>query len=392
MPTLFVPAEKTEGERRVAVTPDITTRWLQAGVDVQVESGAGSPARYRDEDYAKAGAEIIDDPARGWGSADIVGTVRGPTPAQARQLRADAVVVGFLAAHRNLETVSSLAGHGVTTLAMELVPRISRAQSMDALSSQANIAGYRAAVEAAARLEKVMPLFMTAAGTVRPATVVVLGTGVAGLQAIATARRLGAVVRANDIRPAAREEVESLGAEFIDVQADDGDAQDAGGYAREVGEDAIERQRRILTDHLAQAHAVITTAVVPGKPAPTLVTAEMVDHMPDGSVLIDLAASEGGNCELTDGEGEREHGGVTVVGASELASSAPSEASSLYARNVFELVTLMLADGEVNPRVDDEVITSATLTRGGDVVHQPTAELLAEADTDAADPARKEAS
>lgn len=372
MSRLFVPAEETGGERRVALTPDLVRRWREMGVDVDVQAGAGAAARYPDEAYADAGAEVRADPTDGWAQADIVCTVRGPSAEQARQLRPGAVVLGFMAAHRNLDVASALAQHDVTALAMELVPRSSRAQSMDALSSQANLAGYRAAILAAARLEKVMPLFMTAAGTVRPATVVVLGAGVAGLQSIATARRLGAVVRAHDIRAAAREEVESLGAEFIDVDADADDADADGGG----GEDTADRQRRVLTEQLRHAHAVITAAVVPGKPAPTLVTADMVEHMPAGSVLVDVAASEGGNCELTDGEGEREHRGVTVVGASELASAVPGEASALYARNVFELAKLIVADGEVRPDVDDEIVRAATLTRGGEVVHEPTAELL----------------
>lgn len=370
MPRLFVPAEETGGERRVAVTPDLVRRWRETGVDVDVQAGAGAAARYPDEAYAEAGAEVRTDPTDGWAQADIVGTVRGPSVEQVRQLRPGAVVVGFMAAHRNLDVAGALAQQHVTALAMELVPRSSRAQSMDALSSQANLAGYRAAILAAARLEKVVPLFMTAAGTVRPATVVVLGAGVAGLQSIATARRLGAVVRAHDIREAAREEVESLGAQFVDTDADaDGDGD---------GEDAADRRRRVLTEQLRHAHAVITAAVVPGKPAPTLVTADMVEHMPAGSVLVDVAAAEGGNCELTDGEGEREHRGVTVIGAPELASAAPGEASALYARNVFELGKLMVADGEVHPDADDEIVRAATLTRAGEVVHEPTAELLAE--------------
>jgi H+-translocating NAD(P) transhydrogenase subunit alpha len=373
--TWFVPQETAPGERRVAATPDTVKRVAAAGVSVVVEAGAGGHAGFDDEAYEQAGARLLRDAAGGWSSADLVTVVQPPPAEHAARLGEGATVVGLLAPHRHLEVVRALGERKATALAMELIPRVTRAQRMDALSSQANIAGYRAVILAAHRLQKLFPLFMTAAGTIRPATVVVLGAGVAGLQAIATARRLGAVVRANDIREAARGEVESLGAEFITIPSDE-DTEAEGGYAKEVGEDFLTRQRRILGDHLAQAHAVITTAFVPGRPAPTLVTQEMVERMPRGSVLIDLAAAEGGNCALTDGDRTVEHGGVRVIGAPNLPATVAGEASMFYARNVAELLGLLVADGEVRLDTDDEIVAAALLVRDGQVVHGPTAELL----------------
>lgn len=359
----------------MAAVPETVKRLGGAGVSVIVESGAGEAAGYPDEAYAEAGAEFGANAGNGWSAADIICTVQAPSPEDAAAVAPDAILIGLLAPHRNLDLVRTVTDRKATALAMELVPRITRAQPMDALSSQANVAGYRAVTQAAWLLEKHFPLSMTAAGTIRAATVVVLGAGVAGLQAIATARRLGAVVRANDIRTAAKGEVESLGAEFITIE-EEVDAEGSGGYAKEVGEDFLTRQRRILGDHLEQAHAVITTAFVPGRPAPTLVTAEMVERMPPGSVLIDLAAAEGGNCEVTDGDRTIEHHGVRVIGAPNLPSTIPGEASMLYARNVFELTSLLLHEGEIRVDTEDEIVASTLLTRGGEVVHGPTAELL----------------
>jgi H+-translocating NAD(P) transhydrogenase subunit alpha len=376
VPMLFVPREAAPGERRVAAVPDTVRRLTAAGVSVVVQADAGDEAGFPDEAYVDAGAQITADPADAWSHADLVCVVQPPSPGDVRRLPADAVLIGLLAPHRHLDVVRALVERTATALAMELVPRVSRAQSMDALSSQANVAGYRAAVLAAWLVEKQFPLSMTAAGTIRPATVIVLGAGVAGLQAIATARRIGAVVLANDIREAAKAEVESLGADFITLE-EGIDAEGAGGYAMEVGEDFLTRQRRMLGDHLAKAHAVITTAFVPGRPAPTLVTAEMVERMPPGSVLIDLAAAEGGNCELTDGDRVVRHGKVRVVGTPNLPSTLPGEASMLYARNMLELVSLLLADGQVNVDTGDEIVAATLLTRGGQIVHGPTATLLA---------------
>lgn len=371
MAVVFVPGEAAAGERRVAATPETVTAMCRLGLEVRVAAGAGAAAGFPDDAYVEAGATTVVDPSeQGWSAADAVLVVGPPRPEEAAPLPEGAVVVGLLAAHRHRDLVRTLADGGVTSLAMELVPRVSRAQRMDALSSQANIAGYRAAVLAAYQLDKHFPLAMTAAGTIRPATVVVLGAGVAGLQAIATARRLGASVRASDIREAARGEVESLGADFIDLDAE-ARHEDERGYATEVGEDFLAMQRQVLGRHLAEAHAVITTAVVPGRPAPVLVTEPMVAGMRPGSVLIDLAAAEGGNCELTPPDGTVEHGSVSIVAASDLPGQMPGESSRLYARNLLAMVEALHDDeqpGRLRVDREDEVIGATVLTIDGTVV------------------------
>lgn len=374
MTILFVPRETADGERRVAATPDTVKQLVSAGLDVHVESGAGEAIRAADDDYTDVGARVADDRAELLSRADIVCTV-GPLPAaDAARMRQGAVLLGFLAPDQNPELVRTLLERGVTSLSLELVPRITRAQPMDALSSQASIAGYRAVILAASLLDKQFPLAMTAAGTIRPATVVIIGAGVAGLQAVATARRLGAVVEVSDIREEVRAEVESLGATFIEppeVQ----ESED--GYAQEVGKDFLTLQREQLTRHLAQAHAVITTAAIPGRPAPEIVSAEMVEAMRGGSVLIDLAAATGGNCALTPEHGEVTHGDVRVVAAPNLPATMPTEASSLYARNVLEVVTLLLdEEAGIDLDLEDEIVAGALLTLDGEVRHGPTAEQL----------------
>ena len=375
MVELFVPRERAPGERRVAATPESVRRLARKGVAVAVETGAGTEARIADDAYEEAGARLAAGDELG--QAAVVAKVTPPSEDEVAALAEGCLLLSFTAPHRNGAVVRALAQGGVTTLAMELVPRISRAQSIDALSSQANLAGYRAVIVAAHALDKYFPLFMTAAGTIRPANVVVLGAGVAGLQAVATARRLGAVVAVSDIREAAREEVASLGGTFIDVPEAD-DATGEGGYAREVGEDFLSRQRRVLTEHLSSAHAVITTAQVPGRPAPRLVTAEMVEAMPSGAVVIDLAAGDGGNCELTDIAGPVEHHGVRIIPGHGFASDMPGEASALYARNISAFVELLVdQEGALVFDTDDDVIAGALLTHEGEIVHAATAKMLA---------------
>lgn len=375
MTTLFVPREHQRGERRVAVTPDSAHRFVDAGVEVVVEPGAGAEAGHADQAYEEAGATLAQERAASWAAADLVTVVASPPAEDVARMREGAILLGLLAPHRNLDVVRALADRKVTAFSMEQLPRITRTQRMDALTSQATVAGYRAAIVAAYYLEKHLPLYMTAAGTIRPGTVIVLGTGVAGLQAIATARRLGAVVRANDIRPNARAEAESLGAEFIELE--DPGEEGAGGYAPAVGEDTLSKQRRILTEHFAEADVVITTALVPGRPAPELITAEMVERMRPGSVVVDAAAAEGGNCALTDPAGEVRHQGVRIVPGTNLPADIPGEASALYARNVSEFSSLLLdEDGGVSVDRDDEVIAATLLTADGSVVHEATAELL----------------
>jgi H+-translocating NAD(P) transhydrogenase subunit alpha len=370
---VFVPREIAPGERRVATTPEVVAKLTARDTEVVVAAGAGHAAGIGDEAYAAAGARIAapDAPI----TAAVVARVAPPTLEEVAGLPDGCVLLGFMAPHRNLELVQALARRRVTTLAMELVPRISRAQSIDALSSQANLAGYRAVIVAAHELDKYFPLFMTAAGTIRPATIVVLGAGVAGLQAVATARRLGAVVKVSDIREAAREEVASLGATFLEVP-DATDLTGEGGYAKEVGEDFLDRQRAMLIEAFAGAHAVITTAQIPGRPAPELVTEPMLEAMPAGSVLIDLAAADGGNCRLTDPSRTVEHHGVRIIPGQDLPSAMPAESSALYARNVAAFLELLVRDGELTIDLDDEVVAGSRLTHEGVVVHERTAELI----------------
>ncbi|HJX28904.1 MAG TPA: NAD(P) transhydrogenase subunit alpha, partial [Thermoanaerobaculia bacterium] len=282
MPNVFIPRERRRGETRVAATPETVKKMVKSGLEVTLERGAGEFAFFRDADYEAAGARLEDDAARGWSAADVVLKVVAPDPSEAAGLRSGALLIGLLAPRREPDLVRLLAGRGATSLAMELIPRITRAQTMDALSSQANIGGYKAVLLAALHLPKYFPLLMTAAGTIKPARVVIMGAGVAGLQAIATARRLGAIVEVSDIRPAVKEQVQSLGARFIELPlAESGEGQ--GGYAREMGEDFLRRQREIVQQHLSQADAVITTALIPGRPAPKLVTTEMVNAMRPGA-------------------------------------------------------------------------------------------------------------
>jgi NAD(P) transhydrogenase subunit alpha len=382
MVKVFIPRERRPGETRVAATPETARRMAKLGLEVQVERRAGEASLFRDQDFEAAGAILVADPAAAWEAADVVLKVTPPAAFEglpgheAEGLKPGAVLIGFLAPHRNLDMVRTLAAGNVTSFAMELIPRVTRAQPMDALSSQASIAGYKAVLLAAWRLPKYLPLLMTAAGTIKPARVVVMGAGVAGLQAVATARRLGAVVEVSDIRPAVKEQVESLGGRFIELPlAESGEGQ--GGYAREMGEDFLRRQREIVQRHLAAADAVITTALVPGKPAPLLVTAEMVRAMRPGAVLVDLAVEQGGNCELSQPDREVMENGVLILGPSNLPAAMPHDASLLYARNVFALLQILVGEaGKLAPDLNDEIIAGTLLTHAGKVVHPPTAERL----------------
>jgi NAD(P) transhydrogenase subunit alpha len=376
MVKVFVPRERRPGETRVAATPETVRRMVKLGLAVAVERGAGEASLFHDAEFETAGATLIDNPAAGWEEADVVLKVTPPDAGEGR-LKPGAVLIGFLAPYRHPDMVRALAAGNVTSLALELVPRVTRAQPMDALSSQASIAGYKAVLLAAWRLPKYFPLLMTAAGTIKPARVVIMGAGVAGLQAIATAKRLGAVVEVSDIRAAVKEQVESLGGKFIELpEAESGEGQ--GGYAREMGEDFLRRQREIVQRHLSQADAVITTALVPGRPAPRLVTAEMVRAMRPGSIIVDLAVEQGGNCELSQPDREVVENGVVIVGPSNLAATMPHDSSLLFARNVLSLLQLLLdKEGKLAVDTGDEVVAGSLLTHGGQVVHGPTAERLA---------------
>jgi proton-translocating NAD(P)+ transhydrogenase subunit alpha len=379
MVNVYIPRERRGGETRVAATPETVRKMVKAGLAVTVEQGAGANAFFPDAEYATAGARVTDDPggaAQAASLADAILTVTAPGADQVTSWKPGGLLIGFLAPHRNPDLARALAERKITSLAMELVPRVTRAQPMDALSSQANIAGYKAVLLAALRLPKYFPLLMTAAGTIKPARVVVMGAGVAGLQAIATARRLGAIVEVSDIRPAVKEQVQSLGGRFIELPMAGESGEGAGGYAREMGEDFLRRQREIVQRHVSQADAVITTALVPGKPAPRLVSREMVEAMAPGSVVVDLAVEQGGNCELSEADREVVHNGVLILGPSNLAASMPHDASSLYARNVLSLLLLLWQDGRLAVDAQDEVVAGSLLTHEGRVVHAATAELL----------------
>ena len=354
-----VVAETRPGERRVALVPDAVRLLVDAGLEVVVQAGAGRYAFAADPAYADAGAAVVDGDVLA--QSDAMLTVSPLTAEQAGLLRPGAVLIGLLPVATNPELVDVLRSRDVLAFAMEQVPRISRAQSMDALSSQALVAGYRAALVAAQCLPRFFPLFMTAAGTVPPAKVLVLGAGVAGLQAIATARRLGAVVEAFDVRPSSADEVRSMGATFIDLGLDV--LEGAGGYAREMTEERASRQRELLTPYVGASDAVITTAAVPGRSAPLLMTATMVETMRPGSVVVDLAAESGGNCELSQPGETIEHHGVAVWGARDVPSSMPVHASQLYSRNVVNLLLLMTKDGRIEPDFDDEVLAATCVTR-----------------------------
>lgn len=360
-----VPKESVEGERRVALVPDVVRKLSEKGITAIVEPGAGAWAQLGDEDYEDAGASVDGD--RAW-SAEVVAKVRAPTAPEIERLREGGVLIGFLAPLTAPETARALADQGVTAFAMEAVPRITRAQSIDALSSQATVAGYRAALIAADELGRFFPMLMTAAGTVAPAKVLVLGAGVAGLQAIATARRLGAIVTSFDVRAAVREQVESLGATFLELDLG-GDAEGEGGYAAELDEEGRRRQQAALQEAAADFDVIVTTALVPGRPAPVLITADTVTNMRPGSVIVDLAGEAGGNCELSEPGETVIREGVKISAPLDLPSTMPEHASQLYARNVAALLDLIVSDGELRLDFDDEVIAGSCVTRDGEIVH-----------------------
>jgi H+-translocating NAD(P) transhydrogenase subunit alpha len=353
-----VPRETAAGERRVALVPDSVGRLAQGGIEVVVEAGAGAAASYPDAAYRDAGASVGDP----W-AGDVVAKVQKPGAEELPQLHDGQVLVGFLQPLTDRDGIDALAGRGVIAFAMESIPRTTRAQSMDALSSQATVSGYKGALVAADRLPKFLPMLMTAAGTVPPAKVLVLGAGVAGLQAIATARRLGAVVSGFDVRPVVREQVESLGASFLDLGIVGEETE--GGYARELTEEDQRRQQEELEQRIPEFDAVITTAAIPGRPAPRLIPATAVRAMRPGSVIVDLAAESGGNCELTRPGEEVVEAGVTIVGLTNLASTMAYDASRLYSRNVTSLLQHLAPEGELRLDFDDEIVAGACVTREG---------------------------
>lgn len=369
-----VPRESEPGERRVATVPDALPRLRASGIEVSIEAGAGAGALFDDDSYTAAGARLAPDRETLFRGAAVICKVQAPNLDEIEQLPEGSALLCLWQPTANLDLVKALTARRIGAFSLDLLPRISRAQAMDALSSQATVTGYCGALVAAVRLPRFFPMFMTAAGTVPPAKVLVLGAGVAGLQAIATARRLGAVVRAYDVRPAARDEVRSLGAAFVELELETQEGH--GGYAREQSEEFLARQRELIGNEVAATDCVITTAAIPGRRAPLLVTAEMVHRMRPGSVIVDLAAETGGNCELSEPGQEVMVGGVTVYGARNLASSLATHASFLYARNVAELLGLFVSDGAFGPDFGDEIVAATCVTFGGEVRHEPTLTLL----------------
>ena len=372
-----VPKERAQDERRVALVPDTAKKLMAAGLEVSVEEGAGSSAFVSDADYEKAGVKVIKGAASLLENADVVLKVQAPDAGEVDLIPKGAVLISFLQPATQADIIAALAKRGVTAFSLELVPRISRAQSMDALSSQASAAGYKAVLIAAGRLGKFFPMMMTAAGTVAPARVLVMGAGVAGLQAIATARRLGAVVSAYDVRPAVKEEVQSLGATFIELALETQEGE--GGYAREQSEDFLRKQRELIGEHVAKSDVVITTAAIPGKRAPLLVTADMVKGMRPGSVIVDLAAETGGNVELTRAGEDVEVGGVTIIGTRNVPSTMPLHASQLYARNVANLLLHLVKDGAINLDFTDDITKGCCITHGGEIVNERAKQTTAPA-------------
>lgn len=377
---IAVAKEIEVSERRVSLVPDIVAKLVKQGLEISVETGAGEKAYFSDGDYEAAGAKIITDAAVLWGEADILLKV---SPPQEREdgreeidlLKPGAVLLSFLNPLGNPEIARKLAQRQITALSMELIPRTTRAQSMDALSSQASIAGYKTVLLAAAALPKYFPMLTTAAGTIAPAKVFVMGAGVAGLQAIATARRLGALVEAFDIRPAVKEEVQSLGAKFVEIKLTE-ETTAAGGYAKEISEDSKKRTQEVVAEHVKHSDIVITTAQVPGRKAPILVTEEMVKGMKPGSVIVDLAAEQGGNCACTAPGKDIVYQGVTIIGPINLPSSMPVHASQLYAKNIAALMQLVVKDKALNVNFADDIVDAACITHNGEIRNQRIKDAL----------------
>ena len=371
-----VPREIMAGETRVALVPDTVRRLVAQGVEVLVEAEAGAGAFLADDAYAQAGAKVAPDAAAVWSEADVIVKVHPPTEGEVELLREDALLVAMLAPVANAQLAEALARRKVTSFSLDAIPRITRAQSMDVLSSMSTLAGYKAVLLAAGTLGRIMPMLMTAAGTLQPANVLVIGAGVAGLQAIATARRLGAVVTGVDTRPAVQEQVESLGAKFVPLEVSHDQAEEAGGYATDLGEEFYRGEQEILASHVASADAVITAALVPGRRAPLLITEAMVASMAGGSVIVDLAAVAGGNCALTQpGDEVRAHR-VTVIGPLNLPASLPVNASAMYSRNVAAFLGELIEDGQVRIDMDNDILRETLITRDGSVVHERTRAAL----------------
>jgi NAD(P) transhydrogenase subunit alpha len=377
-----VPRETAQGEGRVALTPDVVPQLIKSGHGVMVERGAGDSAGFTDDAYLAAGAQIVDGPATLYAAAEMVLKIQRPSIGEHSELDSineGAVLIGLLQPASDPEFFRRAAERKITALSMELVPRTTRAQMMDALSSQSTVAGYKAVLLAANALQKFFPMLMTAAGTVRPARVLVIGAGVAGLQAIATARRIGAVVEAFDTRPVVKEQVQSLGATFIELGVGHDQAQDAGGYARELSQEHIQKEKELIHERATQADVIITTALIPGRRAPVLVSAAAVAAMRPGSVIVDLAGEQGGNCELTVPGETVVRNRVTIISPLHIASELAFHASQMYSRNVGALIALLAPDGKLALNLDDDIISAVCITANGEIRHGPTRDKLAAA-------------
>jgi len=368
------------------MTPDTVKRLTASGVVVKVERGAGLASGHSDDAYVAAGATIAVSAAEAY-DAQVVIKVQKPDANETALLRPGSTFIALLQPMTNVDLMRELAARDITVFSMDAIPRTTRAQSMDVLSSQATVAGYKAVLMAADTLPKFFPMLTTAAGSIIPAKVLVVGAGVAGLQAIATARRLGAVVEAYDTRPVVKEQVESLGAKFVDIPVDTSDAQTAGGYAKEVSAETLRKQQEVLADHAAKSDVVITTAAVPGRSAPRLISKETVERMRPGSVIVDLAAETGGNVELTKAGETVEHNGVKIMGQVNLPSTMPVHASQMYAKNIQNLLDLLIKNGKLDPDFEDEIVKGTVITRGGEIVHEMTKQRAVELDSSAQKPA-----
>ncbi|MBA2776532.1 MAG: Re/Si-specific NAD(P)(+) transhydrogenase subunit alpha [Chloroflexia bacterium] len=379
--SIGVPKETVDGERRVSLIPDTVSRLTGSGVEILVEAGAGEGSSISDDEYAEAGATIVPDAAALFKRANLMIKVQAPSHGahggnEVAAMRPETTLISFLAPLVNHDLVKALAQQRITSFSMDAVPRTTRAQTMDAISAMTTISGYKAVLLAADHLPKFFPLLMTAAGTIRPAKVLIIGAGVAGLQAIATARRLGAVVEAYDTRPVVKEQVESLGAKFVEIDTGSSDTQDAGGYARAATEEELRRQQEGLNGRIAESDVVITTALVPGRPAPRLIPASAVAAMRTGSVIVDLAAESGGNCELTEPGETVVREGVTIIGLLNLPSTMPVHASQMYARTIQNLLGLMIKDGKLNLNMEDDIIRGMCVTLDGEIVHEQTRKAM----------------
>lgn len=378
---LAIPKEIMPGENRVACTPDVASKYIKAGFEVIIEKDAGLKAGFTDARYEKAGAKIKNSPAELYSEADIVLKVQRPVEHpelnkyELDLMKKGTLLITFAYVLHYHETAKLAAEKGINMIAMEMVPRTTIAQKMDALSSQANLAGYKSVIMAANELGKIFPLMMTAAGTISPAKVVIMGAGVAGLQALGTAKRLGAVVEVSDIRPAVKEEVQSLGGKFIEVETDE-DMQDEGGYAKEASEEFLKKQKELLFKHVTEADIVITTALVPGKKAPVLVTEEMVKNMKPGSVVLDMAVEFGGNCEVSEKGKTVEKYDVTIIGEPNLPSLVATHASEMYSKNILNLIQHFSKEGKFDLNLEDEIIQGSLITHNGEVIHQRIKEII----------------